>query len=174
MKKAMIALGLVVVMLLGVAYVYAQDPGAGPRHGWMQGQKTWDQWKELNLTPEQKAKFKELRRKFIEENAQLIGGLVTKRLELKLLWTDPKADSRAILAKEKELRDLQNRMRDKIVQYRLEARSSLTPEQIEKLGLMDGRGLGFGRGFMMGYGQGMGRRGTMGHSGEMGGSGMWQ
>jgi Spy/CpxP family protein refolding chaperone len=164
MKKAMIVLGLVVVMLFGVSYVYAQDPGAGPRHSWMHGQESRDQWKMLNLTPEQKARFKELRRKFIEENAQLIGGLVTKRLELRLLWTDPKADPQTILAKEKEWRDLQNRMRDKVVQYRLEARNSLTPEQIEKFGLMGGMGLGFGRGFHPHHyhGQGIGR------------SGMWQ
>jgi len=174
MKKAMIALGLVVVMLFGVSYVYAQDPGAGPRHGWMHGQESWGQWKGLNFTPEQKAKFQELRRKFIEENAQLIGGLVAKRLELRSLWADPKADSKAILAKEKELRDFQNRMKDKIVQYRLEARKSLTPEQIEKLGSIGGMDLGFGRSFRMGYGQGMERRGMMGHSWGMGRYGMWQ
>jgi Spy/CpxP family protein refolding chaperone len=159
MKKAMIALGLVVLMLFGVSYIYAQDPGAGPRHGWMQGQESWGQGKRLNLTPEQKTKFNELRRKFIEENAQLIGALMTKRLELKLLWSDPKADSQSILAKERELRELQNRMRDKMVQYRLEARNSLTPEQIEKFGLMGGMGLGFGHGFGMGHGQRMGRYG---------------
>ena len=162
MKKEMIALGLVMVMLFGVSYVYAQEQGDPPRHGWMHGEKSWGQGKKLNLTPEQKAKFRELRRKFIEENAQLIGGLVAKRLELRSLWTDPKADSKAILAKERELRDLQNRMRDKIIQYKLEARNSLTPEQIEKLGLMRGMGLGFGSGFRMGHGQGMDR------------SGMWQ
>jgi Spy/CpxP family protein refolding chaperone len=159
MKKAIIALGLVVVMFFGVSYVYAQEQGNPPRHGWIHGEKTWGQGKRLNLTPEQKARFQELRRKFIGENAQLIGGLVAKRLELQSLWTDPKADSQAILAKEKELRDFQNRMKDKIIQYRLEARNSLTPEQIEKLGLMGGMGLGFGRGPMMGYGQGMGRHG---------------
>ena len=152
MKKAMITLGLVMVMLFGVSYVYAQGQGDPPRHGWMHGEKSWGQGKKLNLTLEQKAKFRELRRKFIEENAQLIGGLVAKRLELRSLWTDPKADSRAILAKERELRDLQNRMKDKVIQYRLEARNSLTPEQIGKLGMMGG----------MGHGQGMDR------------SGMWQ
>jgi Spy/CpxP family protein refolding chaperone len=174
MKKAIIALGLAMVMLLGVSYVYAQEQGDPPRHRWMHGQESWGQRNRLNLTPEQKAKFQELRRKFIGENAQLIGGLVTKRLELNSLWTDPKADSQAILTKEKELRDLQNRMRDKIVQYRLEARNSLTPEQIEKLRLMGGMGLGFARGFMMGYGQGMARRSTMGHSWGVGRYGMWQ
>ena len=159
MKKAIIALGLVVVMFLGVSYVYAQNPGAGPSHGWMHGQEHRGQWNKLNLTPEQKAKFQELHRKFIVENAQLIGGLVAKRLELKSLWTDPKADSQAILAKEKELRDLKNRMKDKIVQYRLEARNSLTPEQIEKLGMMGGMGFGFGRGFHHHHGQEMGHPG---------------
>ena len=159
MKKVMIGLGLVIAILFGVAYVYAQeDPGVAPKHGWKQGQESRRQGKRLNLTPEQQAKFRELRRKFTEENAQLIGGLVAKRLELRSLWTDPKADSQAILAKEKELRDLQNQMGDKIVQYRLEARNSLTSEQIEKLGWMGG----------------MGRRGPMGHDWGMGGPGMWQ
>ncbi len=157
MKKAMIALGLVVVMILAVSYVYAQEQSDPPRHGGMHGEKSWAHGKRLNLTPEQKEKFHELRRKFIGENAQLIGGLVAKRLELRSLWTDPKADPQAILAKEKELRDLQNRMRDKIVQYRLEARNSLTPEQIEKLGSM--RGMGHGR--MMGHGWGMGSPGMV-------------
>ena len=155
MKKAMIALGLVMVMLLGVSYVYAQEQSDPPRHGWIHGEKSWGQGKRLNLTPEQKARFQELRRKFIQENAQLIGDLVAKRLELRSLWTDPKADSRAILAKERELRDLQNRMKDKIVQYRLEARDSLTPEQIEKLGSIGG----IGRRGMMGHGWGMGHPG---------------
>jgi Spy/CpxP family protein refolding chaperone len=158
MKKAIIALGLVMVMFLGVSYLYAQEQGDPPGHGWMHGEKSWGQGKRLNLTPEQKARFQELRRKFIQENAQLIGDLVTKRLELRSLWTDPKADSQAILAKERELRDLKNRMRDKVIQYKLEFRNSLTPEQIEKFGMMGGMGLGFGRSFHH-HGQGMGRHG---------------
>ncbi|HMK75549.1 MAG TPA: periplasmic heavy metal sensor [Thermodesulfobacteriota bacterium] len=145
MKNAMIALGLVAVMLLGVSCVYAQEQDNPPGHGWMHGEKHQGRWNKLNLTPEQKEKFKELRRRFKGENAQLIGGLVAKKFELRSLWTDPKAGSQAILAKERELRDLQNRMRDKIIRYRLEARSFLTPEQIEKFGMMGG--IGFGRGF---------------------------
>ena len=161
MKKAMIALGLVAVMLFGVSYVYAQEQGNPAGHGRMHGEKSWGHGKGLNLTPEQKAKFKELRRKFIKETAQLRGELVTKRLELKSLWTDPKANSQAILGKERELRDLQDRMRDKIIQRKLEFRNSLTPEQIEKLGMMRWRHHGFHHHHHH-HGQGMGR------------SGMWQ
>jgi Spy/CpxP family protein refolding chaperone len=148
MKKAGIALVLAVVMFLSFSYVYAQqDPSVGPEPKGVHGHKYEHHGKRLDLDPQQKASLHELHRKFKEETAQLTGALVTKRLELQLLWTDPKADSGVILAKEKELRDLQNQMRDKIVHYRLEVRKLLKPEQIEKLGFMGGMGLGFGRGF---------------------------
>jgi Spy/CpxP family protein refolding chaperone len=147
MKKAGIAVVLAVVMFLSYSYVYAQDPGVGPEVKAVQGHKCEHHVKKLGLDPQQKASLHELHRKFKGETAQLTGALVTKRLELRLLWTDPKADSGAILAKEKELRNLQNQMWDKIVQYRLEARKLLTPEQIEKLGFMGEMGFGFGRGF---------------------------
>jgi Spy/CpxP family protein refolding chaperone len=154
MRKTIVLLGLVALMVLGVAYAYAQGPGSGPGHrpGW--GQEKWS-----SLTPEQQTKFQELRRKFREDNAKLFGAIVTKRLELQSLWTDPKADSKAILDKEKELRDLQNQIKDKAVQMRLEARKFLTPEQIQNW--KGGRGMsrGFGGGHMMGHGPGMGQGG---------------
>ena len=136
--------------------------------------------KGFTLTPEQKVKFREMRRSFIRENAQLIGALVAKRLELRSLWTDPKSDPNALLDKEKELRALQNQMKDKAIQAMLEARKILTPEQIENWkpgwrmrhgGMMEGLmgGMRMGQGGMMGGGM-MGR-GEM-HGGMMGGHGM--
>jgi len=159
MRKTVILLGLVALMVLGVAYAYAQGPGSGPGRGGMH--ESWGPAKDYPLTPEQKAKFQELRRKFREENAKLIGAMVTKKLELQSLWTDPKADPKAILAKEKELRDLQDQLKDKGVQMRLEVRKFLTPEQIQNWKPGRGMGRGFGGGHMMGHGYGMGR-------GEMG------
>ncbi len=76
------------------------------------------------------------------ENAQLIGAMVTKKIELQSLWSNPKADDKAIQDKAKEVRDLQNQMKEKAVQMRLEARKILTPEQISKWGA--GRGFGHG------------------------------
>jgi len=174
MKKTIVLLGLVALMVLGVTYVYAQGPGMGPGHRGMH--ESWSHGKDYPLTPEQKTKFQELRRKFREENAKLIGAMVTKRLELQSLWTDPKADSKAILDKEKELRDLQNQMKDKAVQMRLEARNFLTPEQIEnwKPGWEMGRDhMMAGRGRMMGAGYEMGP-GEMGPGGMGFGHGMGQ
>jgi Spy/CpxP family protein refolding chaperone len=156
MKKRIMTLALVTLMLLGVTYVYAQSPGPGPGPGFRWGERhRWgssEPGMSLNLTPEQKTKFQEIHRKFMEENAQLIGALITKRLELRSLWTDPKSDPKAILDKEKELRALQNQMRDKVIQAMLEARKTLTPEQLAKFGL----DWGMGGGGMMGHGHGMG------------------
>jgi Spy/CpxP family protein refolding chaperone len=173
MRKKIVALGLMAIMLLGVTYAYAQGPATGPGYG--PGHRGmhehWGPGKELSLTPEQKAKFQELNRKFSSENAKLTGAMVTKRLELRSLWTDPKADSKAILDKEKELRDLQNQMKDKVVQMKLEARKFLTPEQIENWRPGWGMGRGFDGGYGMGHGMGPGY-GRMGRGGMGPGHGM--
>ena len=158
MKKTLLALSLVTVLILGVTFVYAQGPGYGPGRGpgW-KGERCWESESPGNfasLTPEQKTKFQELRRKLNDETAQLTGALVTKRLELQSLWTNPKAESKAIMDKEKELRDLQNQMKDKSLQMKLEARKILTPEQIAEFG--PGMGRGFDRGHRMDHGRGMG------------------
>ena len=155
MKRGMIALGFVAVMLLGITYAYAFGPGFGPKQG---GIFSCPQIS--NLTLEQKSKFQELRGKVNDETVQLRGAIFSKRLELQSLWSNPKADAKAITDKEKDLRDLQNQMRDKMVQFRLEARNILTPEQLAEFGPGSGRGMrGPGRG--PGKGPGVGR--GMGH-----------
>jgi Spy/CpxP family protein refolding chaperone len=157
MRKTVVLLGLVILMALGVTYAYAQAPGSDPGHKGMH--ESWGHGKDHSLTPEQKAKIQELRRNFRGENAKLIGAIVTKKLELQSLWTDPKSDSKAILDKERELRDLRNQLKDKAVLMRLEVRKLLTPEQIQNW--KSGRGMCGcqrmgGRGHMMGAGHEMG------------------
>ena len=144
MKKVMIALVPVTIILLSLTYAYAQGPFFGPGH-------RWPDRKGLFLTPEQQTGLHELQRKFNEETAQLRGGLLTKRIELQSLWSNPSADAKAILDREKELRDLLNRMNEKVVQYKLEFRKLLTPEQISKFGRGPGMGFGFSRGPMMDF-----------------------
>jgi Spy/CpxP family protein refolding chaperone len=163
MRKKTMIFGLVAVLLLSLTYAYAQGPGFGPGHKGMAPHESWRHPEWSSLTPEQKVKFQELRRRFDEETAQLKGATLTKRLELRSLWTNPKADPKAILDKEKELRDLQNQMKDKVIQNKLEARKLLTPEQISEFGQGCGMGPGFGRGRMMGPGYGMGTGYRMGY-----------
>jgi len=156
MKKLIVVFGLAAAMLLGMTFAYAQGPGFGSGHKGMPSHESWRHQEWSSLTPEQKVKFQELGRRFDEETAQLKGATLTKRLELRSLWTNPKADSKAILDKEKELRDLQNQMKEKVIQNKLEARKLLTPEQIAQFGQGCGMGPGFGRGFGRGHKMGGG------------------
>ena len=148
MRKLVVALALVTVGVLSITYVYAHGPGHG-RMSW--GDEKWS-----SLTSEQKTKLQEWRQKFNDETAQLRGTILTKRLELQSLWSNPKADPKAIQEKEKELRTLQDQMRDKAVQSKLETRKILTPEQLAQFGPGGGMGPGLGGRHMMGYGPGMG------------------
>jgi Spy/CpxP family protein refolding chaperone len=166
MKKTMIALGLVALLILGAAYVYAKGQEFGPGHKGEPCSESSNPGKWSSLTQEQKTKSQELRQKFNEETAQLRGALLTKRLELQSLWRNPKADSKTIMEKERELRNLQNQMKDKVVQNMLEARKLLTPEQLAEFGPGGRMGSGFHHGHMMGDSNRKGCRGP--------GMGMWQ
>lgn len=172
MKRIILALGLTGTLLLFGSQGYAQHTD----HKGMHSHESMASEKGHSVTPEQAAKFREMRRKFIGENAQLIGSIVANKLELRSLWTDPKADPKAIMDKEKELRALQDQMRDKVVQAMLEARKDLTPEQIAhwkpwKMWRMHRRGMmrgGEHGGEMMEHGMhGMMHGGMMGHGGMM-------
>ncbi len=143
-KKATV-LGLVVLMLVGVAYAFAKD--AGPEPG-QTSRRCWEgggPGKTSSLTPEQRTQLQELRRKFRDETSQLRESISSKRQELRSLWSDPNADPKVIVNKEKEMRELQDQMQDKMVQFRLDARKVLTPEQISQFG-QRGMGPRFGHG----------------------------
>jgi Spy/CpxP family protein refolding chaperone len=177
MKKTVIAVGLAVVMLLGVTYVYAGGRGYGPGSGrgncagfrgasdvsrcdWGRGGgrgNYGEGWGVSNLTSEQQTKMRELRQKHHNEVAPLREKMFSMKEELRVLWSDPKADSKAIEAKTKEMNVLRDQMRDKGVQFRLEARSLLTPEQIKAFGSGCGQGCGKGGGAGPGRGPGRGR-----------------
>ena len=151
MKKLMIVLGLVATMFYTITYVHAQGPAPVP------GQKPMG-WRGPLQHPEQMTKLRELQRKFNEETAQLRGGILTKKLEAQSLWTNPNADPKAITAKEKELKELQNQITEKAVQYRLEARKLLSSEQVSQwghcLGMIFGTGCDNVKGDDLGMGMG--------------------
>jgi Spy/CpxP family protein refolding chaperone len=164
MKKKAIVLGIVGMMLLGVTYAFAQGPGPGPGPGMM----AWRYHKGITLTPDQRTTLQELRRKFNTETAQLRGSILAKRLELQGLWSDPKSDPKSILERSRELRGLQDQLKDKAMQMRIEARGILTPEQLAQVAQFRRRGHGFGPGGKMGPGA---MRGFGPEAGRFGG--MW-
>ncbi len=87
----------------------------------------------LDLSKEQMDKMWQIKDKYRNEMRQTRYELYQKRLEARKLFTDPKADDATILAKQKEISALQQKMRDRMVQMKLEERRVLTPEQLQKL-----------------------------------------
>ena len=126
-----------------------RGPGMGPGYGGPYSQIP-------DLTPEQKQKMEELRKKHWAEMAPLQNERLAKRSELRALWADPNPDQEKILAKQRELAELDLRLREKTTRHRFEVHSLLTPEQRERLPLA-----GYGMGAGMERGMGPGRRGPM-------------
>ena len=147
MKKAVVALGLAVVVVLAGTYVYAGGPGFGPGKG---SRNCAAGWGAANLTSEQQTKMQGLRQQHYGEVAPLRDRMISLRQELRTLWSDPNADSTVIQAKTKEMNDLRAQMQDKGLHLRLEARNLLTPDQVQAMGagcgMGSGRGPGHGRG----------------------------
>ncbi len=116
--------------------------------------------------------MRDLRNRFYTDSRDLRYDMLQKRLEMRKLFTDPKTNDAALLAKQKELSALRLKLSDMRAQMMIEGRKILTPEQIQKLDRMPmGMGMGpKGMGFEMGPG-GMGfGPGPGGHG--MGGPGM--
>ena len=147
MKKTVIALGLAVVVALGATYVFAGGPGFGPGKG---SRNCGGGCRVANLTSEQQTKIQEVRQQHHNEVAPLRDKMVSLREELRTLWSDPKADPKVIQAKTKEMNNLRDQMQDKMVEFRLETRNLLTPDQIQAMGAgceqCPGHGRGQGRG----------------------------
>jgi zinc resistance-associated protein len=168
---------LIVVLVMGLVasggLAMAQGWGRGPGMGYgpygpgMRGNAAGGPYglgPGNTLTPEQVQKMQALQEKFFKETAPIRNDLVTKRLELRTLWSQANPDQEKILAKQKEINTLREQLQEKSTQKRLEALKVLTPEQREQMGAYYG-GMGFGpkfghRGFgpgtMMGYGYGHG------------------
>jgi len=170
MKRLLIVVA-VMALVATAGLAMAQGWGRGPGMGYGPGTKGYGPggpygWGPgANLTTEQVQKMNALQEKFFKETASLRNDLVTKRLELRTLWSQTNPDQEKILAKQKEINALRAQLQEKSTQKRLEARQILTPEQREQMGsYYGGRGFGpkfghrgFGPGSMMGYGYGHGQ-----------------
>ncbi len=101
----------------------------------------------LNLSKEQADRMWQLREKFQTDTRDSRYQMFQARRELRDLYSDPKTDQNALLAKQKEVNELRKRMQDKMAEMKVAARSILTPEQLKQWNEMPrGRGHGMGRG----------------------------
>lgn len=128
-------LGFIFVLILMVSTTYASIHSEGAQgHG---GEKLKNhRLHQLNLTQEQQDKLKELRDTFRKETVFLRNNIKVKRMELQTLWTVPQPEKDKILAKQKELMDLVVQLQMKAVDFRLTARSYLSPEQAAQAGIL--------------------------------------
>jgi Spy/CpxP family protein refolding chaperone len=76
---------------------------------------------------------------------------------LRDLLRDPQSDANQVLAKQREISDLESKIQERVVLHQLEMRKVLTPEQIKLLSPGFGFGGFRGRGMMRGGGPGRGR-----------------
>ena len=161
MKKVYVVLAAVIFVALA-ATAFAFGPGAGSmmgkggrgfQQGGEMGPGPMGRGPKLDLSTEQLTAMKQLREKFRVDTEALRNDLFQKQVEMRKMFADPKASDAAILAKQKEVNALRQKMQDKMVQLRLEQRKIFTPEQLTKMseaaqnfGNGKGRGKGFGPG----------------------------
>ena len=137
--------------------------GMGPGLCWLYGIP--------NLTAEQSAKLADLQKKHIEETSKLRSELAVKRIEFNQLLAQPQPNSEEVMAKQKEVTNLQSQLQQKCLRNQLEMRKILTEEQLSQLPYGYGPDDNFLPGQMRGYGPpqgqgfGPGRGGAWGHRG---------
>ena len=150
MKKMFVVVAAVAVVAMAIPYVFAGGPGSvqgyGPGSRWERPGDGPGYGRGASLTEEQRTQLQALRNKFHDETASLRQTVFTKRQELRSLWSDSNADPKLIVEKEREIRALQDQLRDKAVEHKLEARKIFTPEQLAQFGERRGRGFRSGRG----------------------------
>jgi Spy/CpxP family protein refolding chaperone len=131
-------------------------PGAVGRPGFAPGARAgFNGPNYLNLSKEQIDKMQELRGRNYAETRDLRYELSQKQLDMRKLFTDPKAEDATILAKQKELSSLRQKLMDKMAQIPIEMRKVLTPEQLQKLDQLLAGHFGMGMGGFGGMGPGM-------------------
>lgn len=92
---------------------------------------TWGEF--LDLTPEQKSRLEEFRKKRQEGRKESMKNMRAVRKELRELMRDPEANEKKILGIYDKLAKFRSDRFKKSVQHRKEIKKILTPEQWEKL-----------------------------------------
>jgi len=110
----------------------------------------------LNLTEEQTTRLQELRESYLRETMVWRNELLIKRFDLRDLLNNPKADTDAVLTKQREISELESKIQERALLFQMEMRKVLTPEQIQLLPPAGGGGL-YSPFMMPGRGRGMGR-----------------
>lgn len=110
-----------------------------------------------DLTAEQYKNLKDLHDRYFEETIPLRSELFAKRSELRVLWNKENPDGEKIKAKHREMDRIQNQLRDKKIDYKLEANKIVPLDQRKEFCGGNDRWGFMGRNDHMSGDRGMGR-----------------
>jgi len=139
MKKLFVL--TVVIPFFSATLAFAQPWGGvmGPRYGSPYIGSS------LKLTQEQADKLQKMQESYLREIMPLQNRLLTKRAEMRLLWEEMNPDRDKIMAKQREVNEIQRQLEEKAITHRLELQAVLTPEQRTRM-IDCGSGGGWDRG----------------------------
>ena len=136
MKKTLATVGILILVVAFAIPALAHGPGWKKGRGLGMGiSERGAHHCELipNLTSEQSAKLADLKAERMKEVLPLRNELIANRAELRALWAQTAPDKNTIFAKQKEINELELKLREKMTHYRFERRNVLTPEQQAQL-----------------------------------------
>ena len=129
--KIFLLIVLITLSFLSNSYIFATEKGL------LEEKETYNNTfnieKRLNLTKEQTEKLQKIREKYFADMQRLRSEIFQKNIELKNLYLDSKASESNILSKQRELKELRQKLEEKRTEMMLEERKILTPEQLETL-----------------------------------------
>lgn len=136
MKKLMLTIGSILFAMAVSTNLMAWEYGRGrahmmPERG-RQPEGIYALYGKLNLTADQKARIETLRNAHLQDIKPLRDQMFSKSGDLKLLWLQTNPDKEKILAVQKDIRAIRDKMQDKAVAHRVDVFNILTPEQQEK------------------------------------------
>jgi Spy/CpxP family protein refolding chaperone len=138
-------------MMGGYGPGYGMGPGMmggyGPGYGMGPGMMGWGNYRDLNLSADQKSKITQIRQEMRTKQWAVMGQMMDAQDKLQDLYDADKQDSATINKQYKAIDDLRRQMVDNAVDAHNRINNILTKEQREKSQEWGGRGYGP----MMGY-----------------------
>jgi Spy/CpxP family protein refolding chaperone len=129
---------IMILMILFVSPAMAEMRGSGRgmgmRYGYGPGRCADP---ELNLSPDQSQKVNRLQQGYLTKIRQLQREEMLKRAEWRLLSARGSDETSKLNRSQQEIQAIREKIRETWVNYKMECRTLLTPEQLEQLGTME-------------------------------------
>ena len=124
-------IGTAILLSLSLLLLYILSPWAQslvPEHRVEEDPPYWLS-EDLRLTERQIEQMEFIQRHYLEDMSGLRNERRNREFRLKRLLSDPSSKPAEIRSKQKEVSALENRMQERTLDYQLEVREVLTPEQ---------------------------------------------